>query len=130
MSTHVTPQYNALDGNEVAKLIAKQFYEKLAASSDFALNITYPMFVWEIQLTIKAWPQERPIRLEDGGELVVDPDAKSKIPVKKSSLKFSGNSSRAPDRDRDLTGLEKPRAAFTTGGMVDLPKTPVITPKK
>lgn len=130
MSTHVTPQYNALDGNEVAKLIAKQFFEKLMAESAFAMNITYPMFTWEIKLELRGWPQEIPVRLEDKGEVVIDPAAEGKVTPKRSLFKFGGSSNRAPDRDRDIADLEKPRAAFTTGGMVDLPKTPIVTPKK
>ena len=117
MAINATPQYNALDGIEIAKLISKQFYEYLLSHRAFAHNLTYPKFEWTLELMFCGWPQEQPVKVElsgskEGNVLMTTKPVDEAITVK-------GSSSRAPDQDRDTAGIPKPRVTQTPFGLVD-----------
>lgn len=121
--------YNALNGDEIRKIVLAEIDRELSMDSNFRQHKTYHMPAWEWHLTMRAVPESRgPIEAKASGAVVlVDETTKQPVPYDDDDLLVIEHSSTAkpssqPDRVRETANLPVPTPTqVPRAGKVDVP---------
>ena len=87
MDIHTLPEdadkfkhlFNALNGNELIRVIANQIFDALRRDRRLAQNLTFPVVAWNWRIDIVAQPSEDPLIHLDGAEglMTINPEDNS-----------------------------------------------------
>lgn len=122
--------FNALNGEEVRKIIISDIEKHLSGDADFRQHLTYRSieYVFELRMRVTTTEPRQVKATLKSGRQQVDPASKEEIAgassIEKSVLSGQEIDSRvkAPDRIREESGLHIPRPQITpTGEIVDIP---------
>lgn len=102
--------FNAIDGEELRKIILRDLDKELSMDGDFRQHVTYPVVEWTWKLTMKVISRDKPVERDLSGKIIqADPETKLSIviPDDEKPRVLSVQSSRAigekvaPDKVRE-----------------------------
>lgn len=120
--------FNALNGDEVRKIICKKIFEKLGEYGQFSMAVSYPKFMWKASIEIDAYPLPETIKVDMQQGQVLDQDSEENAgfvediePEKVNVVLGTMAPIEIPDKERYENDLKIPKPTMTDVGIVDIP---------
>lgn len=120
--------HNALNGDEIKKMVLAEIDRQIVGDSDFRMHKTYNLVSWEWNFKLTAHAQQRPVERKIEGKIVtITDDNKDFVPqpdddVVLYDVSTSRAASASPDKVRSSAGLPVPMPRQVPGaGIVDVP---------
>jgi hypothetical protein len=74
--------FNAIDGEELRKIILRDLDKELSLDGDFRQHVTYPVVEWTWKLTMKVIARDQEVDREISGSIrQFDPESKLALPI-------------------------------------------------